>query len=144
MRKEARANQLLPGGAGSEQRVAVPRAAAPPRRSLFQEFLNSYTMSAGVGHPVEIGVTFACRVLLASVCFLITVEAGLRAYRGRGFLVCILCAVKPLACFLWRLRLLHLLKTASDVNAGRKSHDIQKIPIFFFLNPVINPIKADR
>ncbi|XP_009470918.1 PREDICTED: LON peptidase N-terminal domain and RING finger protein 2 [Nipponia nippon] len=59
------------------------RAPPPPPCSLFQELLNSYAaVSAGVGHPVEIGVTFACGVLLASVRFLIAVEACLVARVG--------------------------------------------------------------
>lgn len=49
--------------------------------------------------------------------------------------------LKPLARFLWGLWLLCLLKTASDVNAGRRSHDIQTIN--FLKKTVFNPIKAD-
>lgn len=76
----AHANQLLLAGLGSEQRMVVPCAPPLPHRSLFQELLNSYpAMSASMGHPVEIGVTFVGRAQLASGCFVMAVEGCLIA-----------------------------------------------------------------
>lgn len=46
-------------------------------------------------------------------------------------------ALKRLASFLW---VFHLLKAASDVNAGRRSSDIQKT--YFFKNAFISPVKV--
>lgn len=75
MRKEGFActNQLVPGGASFKQKMVMPHA--PSYCSLFWELQNWYAaVSTRVGHPVEMGVTFACIVLFAGACFIIAVR----------------------------------------------------------------------